>query len=111
VSVEIKQRGEVTQVVISDEMTIYSAAELKDKLVNILHDHNHVELDLSAVEEMDSAGLQILLLLKLESQRQEKDLHVVRHSQAVIAILELLNLVLFFGDPIIIPADWKRGEA
>ncbi len=107
-SLEVKQRGHITQVLVQDEMTIYSAAEMKEKLTALLQQGDHLELDLSAVEELDSAGLQILLLLKQEAQRHEKVFHMTRHSQAVIAILELLNLVLFFGDPIIIPADWKK---
>lgn len=107
-SVEVKQKGEITQVMVGEELTIYTAAEIKSTLVGLLQEHSQLELDLSTVEELDSAGLQILLLLKLESQRLQKQFHIVRHSEAVIAVLEMLNLVLFFGDPVIIPAKRKR---
>lgn len=54
---------------------------------------------------MDSAGLQILLLLKREALKAGKQLSISGHSPAVRQILDLCNLVGVFGDPMIIPAN------
>jgi anti-anti-sigma regulatory factor len=47
-------------------MTIYQAQAQKEQLLAALAATEHLELDLSAVTEMDTAGLQLLLLLKRE---------------------------------------------
>ena len=54
---------------IDGEMTIYSAAEHKAQLLDHLDGCEELELDLSGVGEMDSAGLQVLLVLKREIER------------------------------------------
>jgi anti-sigma B factor antagonist len=92
---------------IDGEMTIYSAAEHKTQLLEHLEDCEDLELDLSDVGEMDSAGLQILLMLKREAEKAGHSLHLTNHSQAVFEVLELLNMQAHFGDPVVIPADWK----
>ena len=63
-----------------------------------------LELDLAQVGEIDSAGLQLLLLLKREAQVGGKRVILVRHSQPVRATIEFCNLVAELGDPLVIPA-------
>jgi anti-anti-sigma factor len=53
---------------------------------------------------MDSAGLQLLILLKREVQEQDKRLTIVGHSAAVQQILDFCNLASTFGDPMVITA-------
>ena len=86
-------------------MTIYTAAEHKAALLDELDDCQELELDLSAVNEMDGAGLQILLVLKREAAVKDKQLRLINHSQAVFEVLELLKMQSHFGDPVVIPAD------
>ncbi|MGL5462597.1 MAG: STAS domain-containing protein, partial [Aeromonas veronii] len=45
-------------VTMPDEITIYTVSELKDALSPLLHQGNELELNLAAVSEIDSAGLQ-----------------------------------------------------
>ncbi len=95
---------------IMDDMTIYNAQSLKETLLGYCHaDTRELQLDLSAVTEIDSAGLQLLLLLKAEAQKRSFTLRLLRHSEAVIEIFELLKLGMYFGDPIVIPANWKKS--
>ncbi len=51
-------------VTMPDEITIYTVSELKDALSPLLHQGNELELNLAAVSEIDSAGLQLLLAAK-----------------------------------------------
>jgi len=106
-SINYKKQDDICQISVADEMTIYTAAEQKQKLLGYLHDCDEIELDLAGVTEMDSAGLQILMLLKNESQRTDKEVRIIQHSQPVIEVLELLNLAKHFGDPIVIPTEWQ----
>lgn len=90
------------------ELTIYTASDSKARLVDALTQHKEVEIDLSAVTEIDTAGLQILILAKKEAARQQSQVRFTDHSPAVIDAMELLDLTGFFGDPVIIPADKTR---
>jgi anti-anti-sigma factor len=95
---------------IKDDMTIYNAQSLKETLLGYCHSGTQeLQLDLSAVTEIDSAGLQLLLLLKAEAQKRGFTLHLLRHSEAVLEIFELLKLGTYFGDPIVFPANWKKS--
>jgi ABC-type transporter Mla MlaB component len=52
------------------------------------------------VDEIDTAGLQLLLALH---QWLGEHLHLIRHSQAVIELIDLFQLAAFFGDDIVLP--------
>lgn len=106
ITAETKQG--ITHLAIQDDMTIYSALELRDMIAHHLHGAREIRVDLAQVTEMDSAGLQILLWLKQETLQKHIALTLVSHSKAVVEILELLNLTGFFGDPVVISANWKQ---
>jgi anti-anti-sigma factor len=86
---------------ISGECTIFRAAELRDLLMT---DPALLEIDLSGVTEMDSAGLQLLMGVKLAATRQQRTLRLTGHSQAVLEVFELLNVAGFFDDPLVMGA-------
>ncbi|MGZ5050983.1 MAG: STAS domain-containing protein [Methylobacter sp.] len=95
---------------IKDDMTIYNAESLKETLLAFFHPGTReLHLDLSAVAEIDSAGVQLLLLLKAEAQKRGFTLKLLGHSEAVVEVFELLKLGAYFGDPIVIPANWKKS--
>lgn len=87
------------------DLTIYHAAALKQRLIDGVRDAGELELDLSRVGQIDTAGLQLLALAKLESLHAKHALRIVGHSPAVRETIEFLNMVAFFGDPLLIPAD------
>jgi anti-anti-sigma factor len=87
---------------ISGELTIYTAANEKQQLQSFLESDDELELNLSQVSELDSAGLQILILMKQEALRRNKKLHYTMHSKAVLEILEMCNLTASFGDQVIL---------
>lgn len=89
---------------IKNEMTIYTAAEMKKQLVNLLNKSADIELDLSQVSELDTAGLQLLIMAKRECMVFNGHLRLVGHSTAVLSVLDLCNMTQFFGDPIVIPS-------
>ena len=94
-----------TRLSVDGDLTIYHAAEIKQHLIDRVRDAGVLELDLSHVGEMDTAGLQLLTLAKRESLRANRPLRIVGHSAAVRETIEFLNMVAFFGDPLLIPAD------
>ncbi len=90
-----------SRLAIEGELTIYTAADSKPKLLAALQ-APATEFDLSQVTEIDSAGLQLLLLAKREARITGIDLSFTGHSSAVIDCFDLCDLGAAFGDPIVL---------
>jgi anti-sigma B factor antagonist len=101
VTVEHAEDG-LYRVAVEGEMTIYTALELKGQLLGSLEHCKKIQLNLSAVTEIDSAGLQLLVLLKSEAQVQDKSLSITDQSPCVLDILDLCNLESFFGGTVLL---------
>jgi anti-sigma B factor antagonist len=88
-------------VAISGAMTIYSAAAAKNTLLDALDVTAHIEIDLSEVVEMDTAGVQLLVLLKREAAAIGKRVSLAGHSIAVLEVFDCYRLSAYFGDPVL----------
>lgn len=100
-----EQRDSATYIAIADEMTIYTVLEQKNELLPLLKPSHKLQLDLSGVSEMDSAGMQLLIHMKQKAKELDNEFSLVQHSQAVVEVIGLFNLTSFFGDPIVLTAD------
>jgi anti-anti-sigma factor len=98
--IECNRSGQVLR--IAGELTIYHAAEAKVRLQEELASDPVLEVDLAAVEELDTAGAQLLLWLKREGRARGVAIPFLNHSPAVLEVLEQLNLTGHFGDTILI---------
>jgi anti-sigma B factor antagonist len=98
------KKNAVYKLPIEGELTIYTAADLKVKIVTAFAAEQPIEIDLSQVDEIDSAGLQLLILAKREAAAAGRALSLVKHSQAVVECLDMCNLTTEFGDQMILPA-------
>lgn len=103
------------RVVIEDDMTVYSAPQQKNLLLDAVACNKELDLDLSGVGDMDSAGFQLLLLAKREAVSAGRTLRISAHSKAVTELLDLYNMASYFGDPLVMPAKEqfqaaKKGE-
>lgn len=79
-------------ITLAAEQTIYQAPALHQQLAAALREHAQLEIDLSQVEEIDSAGAQVLLWLHQAAQRQSCQLTLRQPSQAVLEFIRLLGL-------------------
>lgn len=93
------------QLALTDDLTIYHALDQKNALLDALAMCDVLELDLARVGEMDTAGLQLLVLLKKEAALAGKEVRLLAHSPAVRSVIELCNMAAEFGDPLLIPAQ------
>ncbi len=93
---------------IAEDMTIYNAMAQKQLLIDALSTHDLLELDLSAVGEIDTAGFQLLVLVKREAVRLGKTASIVAHSQCVQEVVDFLDMAAHFGDPILIQPQEAR---
>jgi len=74
------------------ELSILTAAEVKGVLVDALGRGEDLELDLSEVTEMDTAGLQLLLMLRREAGQLSRSVSLVAPSEAVRSVLAIARL-------------------
>jgi len=96
--------GTASTLAIDGELTIYRAAELRVVLQDAFAQSGDLEIDLAAVTEMDSAGVQLLMAAKKTAAAQQRELRLVGHSPAVLEVFETLDLAGHFGDPLLMPA-------
>ena len=74
------------------ELTIYRAQELKRALTDALEPAPALRVDLAAVSEIDSAGVQLLLAAKKTADAGGKALALVNPSASVASCLALYDL-------------------
>lgn len=83
------------------EMNIYFAHDLKQSLLAQLaavpHEQSRVLLDMGAVTALDTAGVQLIELLRREAQHADKTLELTAVPPLVSAYLAQLNLGPRFG--------------
>ena len=86
---------------IDDELTIYDALAYKEELTNYLSAYHSFNIDLSQIEEMDSAGIQLLLAFRNKINTLGHHLALKNPSQSCLSIFARYGLTL---------ADFCCGE-
>lgn len=82
------------------ELTINHVGEARDQVNAALDEQPSLHLNLSGLEELDTAGVQLLVWLKQEARRRGKPLAYFGHSPAVVEVFDLLQVAGLLGDPI-----------
>ncbi|MBS4096824.1 MAG: STAS domain-containing protein [Sulfuricella sp.] len=93
-----EEREGYCSIAIEGDMTIYTAPELKQELLNCLAEHRGIEVSLDGVSDMDSAGFQVLYLLKREATASGKKASFIGPSPAVVDVLEVFKMAPYFED-------------
>lgn len=78
-----------TILTIAGDFGIYRAAELKPLIAAQVADFEEPALDLGAVTEMDSAGLQLLLFAEREAAARGRTLRIAAASPVVADVLKV----------------------
>ena len=91
-TISAKKKGNRRKLSIKGDLTIYTAVACKQKLLEALSDSQIVEIDLSKVSEIDTAGVQVLLLAQREARQTGKSVAVTSLSTAARAVLDLYKL-------------------
>lgn len=86
------------------EFNIFTAEGNKERLLQAIRHAKapEIEVDLSDVTEIDSSGLQLMVMAKREAAENGKGLRFIGHSAPVLDLIDLCGLSGFFGDPILI---------
>ncbi len=96
------------RLLLEGEMTVATATALRDEILAALppQENAELEIDLSGVSEIDTAGLQLMLQIKRKCGSR---LRLVNHSPAVLQIFDLSRSAAHFGDPMVLPAGKARS--
>jgi anti-anti-sigma factor len=79
------------------DLTIYAAAHFKETVLAALEHSSSLSIDLSEVAELDTAGLQVLILAAREASRAGKSVKLVSPSHVVTSTLALCGLDSVFA--------------
>jgi anti-anti-sigma factor len=85
---------------LDDELTIYTVNECRDLLAGQLEGVTKININLSGVTEMDSAGLQFLFSIK--NMNMKYDIEFIEHSAAVTEVLDICGLLGQLNDSVLI---------
>jgi len=86
---------------LNEEMTIYTIDSIKQDISKELDFYDRFEMNLSALEEMDSSGIQLLLALRNEVLKKGKTLKITALNAMVSEFLESYGISNYFsGDDI-----------
>jgi anti-sigma B factor antagonist len=97
----IKQDGQPS-LRLCGALTIYTVAQARSEIPSRMASHRAQVLDLSGIDELDTAGVQLLLWIKRDMAKRGSELTLASHSPAVVEVLDLLKLTATFGDPILL---------
>jgi len=92
-----KKKGDRCMVSIKGDMTIYTAALHKQELMGAMRGAKETDINLSKVNEFDSAGVQILLLAQREAKLTSTQLSLSAPSTSVREVLDLYRLTTTFN--------------
>ena len=79
-----KENNGMAKVKIEKAITVYEALELCNQLQELIDENDSVELDLSAVTDCDTAGVQLIYSAVKTAKNNETILNVVNASGAVL---------------------------
>mgnify|MGYP000193825153 FL=1 len=77
---------------INEPLSIYQSAEIKATLLSLDWQHQIVKFDLSHVDEIDSAGVQLLLMSAKAAREYRLSPIEITHSSKTREIFDLLHL-------------------
>lgn len=84
---------------ITGDLTIYQVAEWRERLLPALLGSNEIQLDLSEMGEIDTAGLQILIALNRQVADENGSFSIVSCSESVRQVIDFMKLGAWLSTP------------
>lgn len=97
-SAGIKATNDLARLRPTGDLGIYQVRPLKDSLLEALARHRCLEIDLSDVNSVDAASLQVFALAHREAVRAGKTLRIRGGNPAWFRLVTVLGMQAYFGD-------------
>jgi anti-anti-sigma factor len=91
-------KTEMQHLTLAGELTVLNACDIRNRLLTALDDTDGVDVDLSQVTEVDTAGVQLIVAAKREAEERHKALHFSGCSGQVLDVMGLLGLSAYLTD-------------
>jgi anti-anti-sigma factor len=95
----MSKRPTPKRIAVSGEFTVFNAIVLREQFLAALDEADSVEVDLTRVTEIDSAGVQLMLAAQREAEERHKGLIFANFSPPVADALALTDLSAGFAPP------------
>ena len=92
-SINITDNGQTVSLTITGELTIYTALEYRNSILEGFSSKRNLDIDLDAVEEIDSSGLQLLAAMHKELVQNGFEMNIKAASEAASEALETSCLI------------------
>jgi len=93
----VYEQDSAVRIAIDGELTIFSVQAIKQRVDDVWPAAEHgVDLDVSEVDEVDGAGIQLLMYFRLQAAAKQRSLRLLSPSEAVREALSLVHLTSFF---------------
>lgn len=96
-----------TRLSLEGDLDIYVVEASYHEITKVMAESESLTLDMGGVEQIDGAGLQLLIALKQEAMETGKSLSMIHHRPGLIEAIELCHLERFFGDPLILSSEME----
>ncbi len=107
--IEQKRQDDTCILFLTGDLTIYHAETLRNSIAAQFENCSRTAIDLSGIAETDTAGIQVLIWAKKESERKNHPIKLINHSPAIIRAIDLMGLIGFFGDKIKVPVEQREN--
>ncbi|MGD9158931.1 MAG: STAS domain-containing protein [Desulfobacteraceae bacterium] len=67
-----------------EKLTVNRVSEIRDNIVGLLSEEKDLKLDLSDIRECDTAGIQILVALKIYGNQQGRTISIINKTEPVL---------------------------
>ena len=91
-------RNDELKISIDADLTVARVRDLREEWSSYLTADQNLRIDTSKVNQVDSAGLQLLIAFALANTKQGKTVTWAGHSKPVMAVLELLDMGRYLTD-------------
>lgn len=102
--IKLENKDGLCTALVTGEMNIYHALDLKKGVMEALASPEPLQIDLSGAAELDTTGLQLLLLAKREAEASGRAFSIVNASEAAASVIDLFSV----GEYLNCSADHNR---
>jgi len=88
-----KLKGGTVRYIFNNEISIKTVLAQREIVLGSLKHSKRISLNMNKVTKIDSAGLQLLYLIKLEAKRRDIEINIGENSKLLIQLLPKLKLV------------------